>query len=125
METPAASINLHPNKPEANDGRKDYLVVHTWLYKIDQYLTLMEITNPAVVLTDQSRIIYASTFLSGMAAVWWYTLVQCSQTPATWSDFKTAIVREFVPEDHVRRARESLFRLFLCPSIFPNSGISY
>lgn len=111
METPAGSINLDPNKPEAYDGLRDYLVVHTWLYKVDQNLTLMDITNPAAVLTDQSRIMYASTFLSGIAAVWWYTLVQCSQTPATWNDFKTTIVREFVPEDRVRRARDRLREL--------------
>ena len=83
MDRPAGSINLHPNKPEPYDGKRDYLIVHTWLYKVDQYLTLMEITNPTVGMTEQRRIMYASTFLSGMAAVWWYTLVKCNQGPVT------------------------------------------
>lgn len=54
---------------------------------------------------------YASPFLSGTAAVWWYTLVQSNQAPGTWNDFKSAIVREFVPEDHVRSARDKLRKL--------------
>ena len=111
MEMPGGSINLKTNRPEPFDGRRDYLVVHTWLYKVEQYLALTEITNPNVGLSDQSRIMYASTFLAGTAAVWWYTMVQSNQTPATWADFKVAITREFVPEDHVRRARDKLRKL--------------
>ena len=54
---------------------------------------------------------FASTFLTGTAAVWWYTIVQANEVPTTWIDFKKAIVTEFVPEDHVRRSRERLRKL--------------
>ena len=74
MEMPGGSITLKPNRPEPFDGLRDYLVVHTWIYKVEQYLVLTEITNPNVGLSDQSRIMYASTFLAGTAAVLLYTI---------------------------------------------------
>ena len=105
------SVNLKPNKPEPYDGRRDCLVVNTWLYKVEKYLVLAGIANPAVPLNDANQILFASTFLTGTAAVWWYTLVQSGQTPTTWNEFKAAMVEEFVPEHHVRRARERLRKL--------------
>lgn len=104
----SGSINLKPNKPDSYDGRRDYLVVNTWLYKVEQYLALTQITRPGVMLDDSSRILFASTFLTGTAAVWWYTLIQSNKIPNTWEQFKAAVVKEFVPEDHVRRARDKL-----------------
>ena len=63
------SIMLKPNKPEAYDGRHDYLVVNTWLYKIKQYLISAQLSKPSNVLSDGNRIIYTSTFFTGTAAV--------------------------------------------------------
>eukprot|EP00171_Calliarthron_tuberculosum_P005965 IDg5965t1 len=51
---------------------------------------------------------FASTFLAESAAIWWYTLIQSNQGPASWEAFKIAIKTEFVPADHVRRARDKL-----------------
>ena len=64
------SIMLKPNKPEPYDGRRDYLVVNTWLYKIEQYLIIAQLSKPSNVLSDGNRIIYASMFFTGTAAVW-------------------------------------------------------
>lgn len=113
METTPAvgSISLKPNKPEVYDGKRDFLVVNTWLYKVEQYLVLVQLSNPAAPLTDANRITYASTFLTGTAAVWWYTVVQANLAPTTWDTFKAAVVSEFVPEDHVRRARDKLRKM--------------
>lgn len=111
MAAGQGTINLKPNKPESYDGRRDFLVVNTWLYKVEQYLVLVQLSNPGVQLTEGNRILYASTFLTGTAAVWWYTLVQSKWPPTTWEQFKAKVVAEFVPEDHVRRARERLRKL--------------
>lgn len=110
MTTPGG-ISLKPNKPETYDGKRDFLTVNTWLYKVEQYLTLIHLTNPGTPLNDASRVMYASTFLTGTAAVWWHTVVQVNQTPATWAEFKELIVKEFVPDDHVRRSRDKLRKL--------------
>lgn len=64
MAAASGSINLKPNKPDSF-GKRDYLVVNTWLYKVEQYLALMQLGNPGVVLDDGNRILYASTFLVG------------------------------------------------------------
>lgn len=111
MAADQGSINLKPNKPEAYDGRRDFLVVSTWLYKVEQYLVLMQLNNPAAQLLEANRILYASTFLTGTAAVWWYTLVQSNTVPTTWDQFKAKVVAEFVPDDHVRRARDKMRKL--------------
>ena len=63
------------------------------------------------MLTEKNKVLFASTFLSGNAAVWWYTLVQTHFAPTSWEDFKTGVVKEFVLEDHVRRARDRLRKL--------------
>jgi len=117
MDSGAGPISLKPNKPETYDGRRDYLVINTWLYKIEQYLSLLMITNPNMQLDESTRITYASTFFTSTAAVWWYTLVQVGQVPTTWVAFKEAVIREFVPEDHVRRARDKLRRLTQTTSV--------
>lgn len=117
MDAPQGSINLKPNKPEPYDGKRDYLVVNTWLYKVEQYLVLAQLSNPGVPLTEANRILYASTFLTSTAAVWWYTLVQANTVPATWQEFKAKVIAEFVPDDHVRRARDRLRKLTQTTSV--------
>ena len=77
----------------------------------------MEIASPTGILSDANRIFYASTFLSGTAAVWWYTMVQAGQTPESWDQFKAAMIKEF-PEDHVRRAQDRLRKLKQISSVF-------
>ena len=44
-------------------------------------------------------------------------MLQSKQTPGTWAGFKVAITREFVPEDHVRRARDKLRKLKLTGTV--------
>lgn len=111
MEGVAGSITLRPNKPERYEGHRDFLVVNTWLYKMEQYLALVQLGNPNVQLTDGNRISYASTFFMGTAAVWWFTVVQSNNAPGTWVAFKESVVAEFVPPDHIRRSRDKLRKL--------------
>lgn len=105
------SINLRPNRPEKYSGKRDFLIINTWIYKIDQYLSLMQISNPGTNVTEECQIMFASSFLTETAAVWWFTLVQNATTPSTWQEFKQALMAEFLPEDHIRRARDRLRRV--------------
>lgn len=110
-ESNLGSINLRPNKPDAFDGRRDYLTVNTWLFKVQQYLQLSALSGANAEITDESRIMFASSYLTSTAASWWYTVIQAGRTPTTWEEFRSMILSEFVPEDHVRRARDRLRRL--------------
>lgn len=87
------------------------LAVDTWLFNIDQYLTLAKLSNPNVPITDENRIRFASSYLKGTAAVWWYNRVSIAAVSNTWADFKNAVIREFVPSDHAKRARDKLRKL--------------
>lgn len=100
-------INLRPNKPESFAGSRDFLTVNTWLYKMTQYFSLMELANSSSI-SDHTKITFASTMLSGSAAIWWYTTAQTQGVPTTWTMFEEAVRKEFIPTDHERRARDKL-----------------
>ncbi len=104
-------INLKPNKPEPFDGKRDYLVANTWLYKIKQYLALLQFGNPRSHISEETKITFSTTLLTGTTAEWWFPLVQGPNSPSTWVSFKQAIVREFIQSDHVRRACDRLRKL--------------
>ena len=72
---------------------------------------LLEVSHPYAELTEHSRIMFATTFLSGTAAVWWYTIVQANAVPTPWDKFKEMLQKEFIPDDHVRRSRDKLRKL--------------
>ena len=82
-----SSINIRPNKPECFERKRDFLAVHTWLYKIEQYLKLIQVSHSHTSLSDHDKIMFATTFLKGTGTVWWYTIVQAGKTPANWIDF--------------------------------------
>ena len=102
---------LEPKKPESFDGRCDYLMVNTWLYKMEQYLVLLQLFNPVTPLSDNNKMTYAAMFFSSTAAISWYTVVQANKVPITLNGFRKLVVAEFVPIDHVCRARDKLRRL--------------
>ena len=105
------SINIRPNKPECFEGKRDFLAVHTCLYKIEQYLELIQVSHSYTSLSDHDKIMLATTFLKGTASVWWNTIMQAGKTTANWIDFGRMLKEEFIPEDHVRRSRDRLRRL--------------
>lgn len=63
-------INLKRNKPKGFSGKRYFLVVNLWLYKVEQYFNLMQVLNANVVLTDASRISFSTTLLTGTVAIW-------------------------------------------------------
>lgn len=104
--------SLKPKQPDAYDGRREFLAVNTWSYKIEQYLSILLVLTPSLMkMTEADHVLFASTFLTGNNAVWWYTIVQMNKVPTTWDQFKKLIQDEFVPRDHIMRVREKLRRL--------------
>ena len=99
---------MKPSKLGPFEGKRDSLVVETWLYQLDVYLNLLQVANPNVVLDENSRVMFATTLLKGHAANWWYMLVQAGQAPVQWESFKTALRNEFVPQNSERRNRDKL-----------------
>lgn len=69
---------------------------------------MVDLANGNNSLNDQNKITYVSTLLTKTAAIWWYTLLRSQKSPTTWDEFTKAIRKEFVPEDHERRARAKL-----------------
>ena len=102
--------SLKPNKPSIYDGKRDDLTVRTWLYQVKQYLTLCEVGN-GQQLSDQTKITFATSYMTSTAATWWYTMVSSNQVPQTWIEFENAVAKEFVPFDSAQRARDKLRRL--------------
>lgn len=102
--------SLKPNKPDRFDGKREEFTVRTWIYQVKQYLTLIQVGNN-LNLTEEQKVTFAATYLSGTAAAWWYTRVASNTIPATIVDFENALVQEFVPFDSVQRSRDKLRRL--------------
>lgn len=106
-----SSINLKPNKPDTYDGKRDFLTVNAWLYQVEQYLSLIQLGSPDALISDHNQISFASSYLKGNAAVWWFNLINSNSSPTTWALFRESIVNEFVPADHARRARDKLRKI--------------
>lgn len=79
----SSSISLKPNKPEAYEGKRDFVTVSAWLYTVEQYLCLSQVSNPAVVIDDHTKIAFDISYLKGNAAIWWFHKVNYPETPAT------------------------------------------
>ncbi len=96
-----------PKRPDKFPERRDLLCVNTWLFKMEQYFTLMNEFNSNTLASEASRVTFASTFLSNSAPIWCYTKVSSSTAPNTWNEFSECIKKEFVPGDYAQRAREN------------------
>eukprot|EP00171_Calliarthron_tuberculosum_P008642 IDg8642t1 len=104
-------VKFKANPPDLFGGKRDFLEVNTWLYKMEQYFRIVELFSPGFLSNGADRVMIASTFLTETAAIWWYTRVQGGLLPSTWEDFCLALKNEFVPAGHVRQARDKLRRL--------------
>jgi len=102
---------IKPNKPGCYEGKRNLLAVNSWLYQVKQYLDLVQVGSSGTILDDGTRISFASTFFTGTAASWWYTVVQSQKIPTTWPEFENALRTEFVPQDSLRRSRDKIRKL--------------
>lgn len=103
-----SSIQLKPNKPEVYDGSREFLKASIWLYSVEQFLSIAQLSSPTIAITDQNRISFAKSFQTGNDSVWSYNLVNYVNTPGTWEEFKQQMTTEFIPAEHTNRAREKL-----------------
>lgn len=103
-------INLRPNKPDSCDGKRDFLYVSAWIYQVEQYLQLLQLSNTTCI-NDGTKVMVASTFFFGNAAVWWFTMIQGHAAALIWEEFENEIQKAFVQEDHVQRSRDKLWKL--------------
>ena len=104
-------MSLKPSKPEPFSGKRDYLTVETVIHTVYNYIKLVEIINPSVLLGETKAVAFASTLLQGSAANWCYIICQSNEKPSSFQEFANALREEFIPQDHVRRARNYLSRL--------------
>ncbi len=64
-----------PKRPENLDGRRDLLTVNTWVFKMEQYSTLMNEFSSGMLASEPSKVAFASKFVSDSAAIWWHIKV--------------------------------------------------
>lgn len=62
------SINLKPNKAESFKGKKDFLTVNTWLFHVQQYLSLTFFSNPYAIILVETRVMFVSFFIISTAS---------------------------------------------------------
>ena len=101
---------MKPNKPGSFDGTRDALTVRAWIHSVEKYLRLIQVGQSTMIGPDVA-IDFCSTFMTGTAANWWYTVVHENKVPPTWEAFKLLVETEFVPQDSVVRARDRLNKL--------------
>ena len=103
--------SFKPVRPESFDGKRDALTVNTWIYQLQVYFNLIEVSDNTVELSDEVKINLASSLMKGNAASWWYMKVHSGNIPQDWTSFKQDLRHEFVPQDQVRRSRDRLRQL--------------
>lgn len=80
--------------------------VNSWLFEMDRYLTLCNVTS------DDQRIAVASSYLKETASKWWENRCQQLNLPITdWHSFCQAIRERFQPLAAARTARTQLHHL--------------
>ena len=72
-------FNLIPNNPDSFDGKRDKRCVNTWMYQVEQYLHLVQMSNDTQQMSKQMKIAFASSLLSGTTANWWLMFAQNGQ----------------------------------------------
>lgn len=74
MEAPAGfAFAMRPVQSETYDGESDFLKVNTSLYRINEYVMLIEESGPnGITYLQDFR--HASRLLSGTASTWCYTV---------------------------------------------------
>lgn len=101
---------LKPQRPHEFSGTRDEFAVNSWLYQVKQYIALVQVGN-TVQIDEPTKVSFASSFLKGTAANWWYTIVTANKVPLTWDEFEAAVRNEFIPFDSTQRSRDKLRKL--------------
>lgn len=95
-----------------------FLTVNTWLFDMDHYPTLSRLNNIVVQIFVWSKIRFASSYLKGLAAVWWYNVIATTPVANSSEDFNASVLKDFMPVDHTKRVRNISRKLWKSKSVF-------
>ena len=98
----AEPARLKPTPPPTFDGSRSH-PVDEWLFTVEQYFYASGAAD------DQQRITYAGQQLRDGAARWWMSVLQ-GQRPASWEQFRAAILGQYQPINPTLVARQELKR---------------
>ena len=65
-------MSLEPNRPEPFLGKWDHLTEETFLHTAVNFISLVQVVNPAVLVGEEQVVAFASTLLQRGAANRWY-----------------------------------------------------
>lgn len=112
-----AAHPVHPNpvlvkpvKPNTFSGKAD-ANVREWIFSVELWFGAGHVT------TDIERISLAVGLLRDDALVWWRSVHDLPETPATWIAFRTAIIATFEPVNPAESARDRLAELMQTGSV--------
>jgi len=96
-------------KPKEYNGDTRGVVLENWLFEMNNYLSLFQVTS------DQNKIDLATSYLSGSAIQWWQGLGEGK--PTTWQAFQEALNYQFKPVDSYELARKRIHFLHQTKSV--------
>lgn len=102
------ALNLKQKKPEVYEGKRDHIMVDSWIYSVERYQILI-IVGSQKTIYEFDEIRYATTLFSGSAASWWLLIVQNNLVPTICVDCFNFLRKEFFPFDSERLDRDKLY----------------
>lgn len=106
-----SSVNLKPNNQKLYDRSRDFLAVNICLYTVEGYLILTQLSSPTIQITDMNMIAFASFYLKGHPAVWWFNIFNSPEIPTARETFKNLLTAAFLRIYHTQRAPDKLRKL--------------
>ena len=87
-------INWKINPPFVYDGKKDTLILKTWITTCNRYMMLTGVP-------DDQKILFASTYLKDYALIWFNTLPDEVIT-GSWHNFTNILIQFFQSPTHTK-----------------------
>ncbi|MCO5564124.1 hypothetical protein L7F22_017780 [Adiantum nelumboides] len=97
----AQKKKLDVKLPEQYNGHRDKRVLDQWLFKMEVYLSNMD-------LIESKKVALASSLLKDTAFLWWNRRVADSKRTPSWQKFRSAIRKAFEPANADFHARSTL-----------------
>lgn len=102
--TSPAPTRIKPVQPATFHGKPNENV-RQWIFAVELWFSAGNVIN------DADRIILAVSLLRDAALVWWRSIYELAEKPATWEEFKYAAVNAFEPVNPAESARDRLASL--------------
>jgi hypothetical protein len=79
--------------------------------KLFEFIEKLEAYYEITELSDYHQVMYAATKLSSTAHIWWTSQKKKGTSARRWEEMKMALIRRFVPPEHVNLVREKIDKL--------------